>query len=1200
MKLLSSCVAFLLFAVAAHAQDLWQPRASGVTVPLWSVAYAANQWVAVGEQGTILTSPDGAAWTPRVSGFPSRWLVGVGYGAPSGSGLWVVVGESGLILTSPDAITWTPRKSAGTRINAVAWGNGTFVAGDDAGSTLYSTDGITWSGPFFGRTTFTRGLVYGAPHFVTTGLAQIQTTYDGITSTTRSSSPQLQAAAYGRRLYLATGGASTYTSRDAINWTLQPATTAIGVQGATFFNNQFVAVGNGGGITTTFDGSAWTDRASGTTQILLAVAAAPDSAVAVGFAGTILQSSATPSAPTVTISPSTVVEAAGGNVAFTATARGSAPLTYQWRKDGTDISGATTDTLFLANVQTAQNGSYTCLVANAVGSALSPAATLNVVATFPLPDPVDPTFTLGPSLNVSPSVAATQPDGKILIGGNFLLLNEGQAQFGLARLTSAGALDTSFKPGAIDPNGRVNAIAVQPDGKILIGGSFTSINGTARSRLARLNADGSLDTAFVPVYSSTTTISQIALTSDGLIYVVNGTDSLLRLTSSGALDPAWSFAGVTTVAGFLGTFQLGTVQAIALQSDGKAVLAIRGFLGEFIRTVRRVNTNGSADPTFISKSFTLDGSFLALRVLADGRIMIAAAVNGLIISRYTTDGLIDATFTPTISSPSSPSAVAFTSDGRTWLGGGFTTIGGSSRNQLARLSTDGTLDATYSAGSGVFNSSNNFVGPSFILPFDDGRALALGDFTRINTTSRSQLARLNSFSFAGANAPTIVALDSYYRELRAGEPFSVQISASGSPTFSYGGSNPTGNPSFAALSAFTFPSSLVGSSGTYTVAASNPVSVVTQTFYVRTIPSAPFIIAQPSALQTNTGRSLTLSVTSGGGSGNTYQWFKNGSPITRATAATYTVDARFTTTADIGDYTVVIRNSLGFATSQTIHVGVDETARFINLATRGNVGRSDSLLIVGFVIQGPGTKRVMLRAVGPTLAQFGVTGALADPFLRVFNGAGAQIYSNDDWSSSNDIPGVATGDSRLGAFPLPTGSLDAAGILTLTPGSYTAVISGKNIGTTETTGIALAEIYEDDSSSARLVNLSSRGVVSPGASVMIPAFVTSTTGGTTPKKFLIRGVGPGLAQFGVANVLANPTLTITNSAGLNVATNDDWETNSNVEELRTITSQLGFPLAPGSKDAALLISLPPGGYTIQVSGVANTSGTALVEVYEVP
>ena len=167
------------------------------------------------------------------------------------------------------------------------------------------------------------------------------------------------------------------------------------------------------------------------------------------------------------------------------------------------------------------------------------------------------------------------------------------------------------------------------------------------------------------------------------------------------------------------------------------------------------------------------------------------------------------------------------------------------------------------------------------------------------------------------------------------------------------------------------------------------------------------------------------------------------------------------------------------------------------------------------------------------------------------------------------------------------------------PISYTAVISGKAVNGTETTGVALAEIYEDDATAGRLVNLSSRGFVSPGASVMIPAFVTGNLATPTPKKLLIRGVGPALTTFGVPNVLANPTLSVVDSAGRTVATNDDWETNSNLAELRTVTAQLAFPLAAGSRDAALLLSLPSGAFTCVVSGVGNTSGTALVEVYEV-
>jgi uncharacterized delta-60 repeat protein len=1190
-------LAALAFATSVFGQETWQPRVSGVTVPLWSVAYGDGQWVAVGEQGTILTSADGQTWTPRSSGFPSRWLVGVGYGTPGGIGLWVAVGEAGLILTSPDGATWTARRTAGIRINAVAWGNGTFVAADDAGSTYFSIDGITWNGAFFGaRSTFVRGLAYGTPHFVTTGLVGINTTYEGTSSTQRvASAPQLQGAAYGRRLFLATGGANTYTSRDAINWTQQPATTAIGVQGATFFNNQFLAVGNNGAIATTFDGSVWTERMSGTTQTLLAVAGAPDSAVAVGFGGTILQSAPALAAPTVSVSPSAPYEAVGGNVALIATARGSEPLIYQWRKDGVEIPGATADTLFLANVQLAQSGAYTCVVTNPVASASSTASNLTVVTSFPAADPLDPTFSLSAAFNVSPRVIATQSDGKYLVGGNFLLLNEGQAQFGLARLTATGALDASFKPGAIDSSGSVQTIAVQPDGKILIGGTFASVNGVARSRIARLNSDGSLDLTFVPTAAlNNNAVVQLLAVADGRVLVGNGNSSVVRLNADGSLDATWTQTPIAI--GLNGTNTVfGTVRLFDLQPDGKVVVGATGFVGSSTSAfVRRLNADGTNDPAFPLVTLGNASSFVALRALSDGRIMAAASGSLAIVQRLTPTGTADSTFSPINSTGLPLVAASFTADGRSWLAGSFTTVNGASRNQLARLLVDGGIDPAYNPGTGVATTGGLTTTASAIQALDDGRALIVGDFGRINGIARIQIARLNAQSPGGVNGPAIFALDSYYREVRAGEPFAVQVSATGSAPLTYGGTYSGGSFNGVTTATVPFPTLAATNSGPIAINASNGNAVSpAQTFYVRVLPSAPFIVQQPVALQSNSGRIVSLSVTSGGSSGLSYQWFKNGNAIATGVQATFTLGAA--NPADSGDYTVVVRNNLGFATSQTVHLGIDETPRFVNIATRALAGRSDSPLIAGFVVAGPGAKRVMVRAVGPTLgSSFNLPGFLPDPVLSVYNAAGTLVYANDDWSSANDVPGLASAGTRLGAFTLGAASADAGGILTLSPGSYTAVVTGKN----NATGLALVEVYEDDNVSSRLVNLSSRAFVGTGGSVAIPGIVVR--GGTTPKKLLVRAVGPGLTAFGVSSVLTNPIVTITNSAGVDVATNDDWETNANVADLRAATNKVTFPLAIGSKDAALLVTLPPGGYTVQVSGVADATGNALVEVYEVP
>ncbi len=1215
MKLPRPILAFLLLVTGMWAQENWQPRVSGTTVNLWGIAYGNGLWVAVGDPGTILTSPNGITWTKRDSGFPTRWLVSVAYA----NGLFVVTGgtppqteRQGIILTSPDGVTWTPRVNNATRINNVAWGNGTWLAVDDLGGRWTSLDGLTWSFGTTARTGYLRGLAYGAPTFVSTGLTGIQSSYDGIGWVNRvPGAGQIEGLAYGRGRFVAVGtlglAGVTYSSRDGANWTQQPTTTDLSARAVTFFNNQFILTGTatvaGGGLATSFDGVGWTPRPTGlpANSILLAVAAGPDSAIAVGTEGAILQSAAALSAPSIATQPSPVLEAMGGNVAFAVSARGSLPLAYQWRKDGLVIDGATAETLFLPSVQIAHSGNYSCIVTNAAGAAASSAAALNVVATFPAADPVDAGFNLGAPLNVAPRTLAAQPDGKLLLGGSFLLLNQGQPQFGLARLNADGSLDTSFKPGALDPNGAVTALAVQPDGRILAGGSFTSINGAARPRLARLNADGSVDPSFNWPAPAGAADPRFFVQPDGRIIVHDGSTTLARLRPDGSADPTWTRTPITT--GINGTAtSYGTPQACDFQSDGKIIVVVSGAGSPpgNITTLNlvRLNSDGTLDATFAPIALGLNATIRALRVLSDDRIQVVVFGTGGILQRFSPAGLFDGSAALTFNG-GSVTAVAITSGGETWFSGSFVSLNGLGRSQLARLNNDGSVDATYNPGSGLTTAAGSATVANLILPLTDGRAVVVGDFARVNGLARAQIARLNAQSLGGANAPVFLPTGSLYRELAAGAPLPIPLVAVGSAQLSLGYASPFGGTGALNPPSPEIAAGIVTQTGVYTVTVSNSSGASTsQPLFVRIVPSPPFFIQQPAPLQTNTGRVITLTTTVGGTSGMNFQWFKNNAAVSGAVSQNFIV-AR-ATAADTGDYTVVARNALGFASSVTAHVGVDETMRFINLATRGNAGRADSPLIVGFVASGPGNKRVMVRAVGPTLAGFGVAGTLPDPVLRVFNSSGTQIFANDDWGQTNDVPGIASANARLGAFPLDGGSADAAGILTLAPGAYTVVINGKVVDGTEATGIALAEIYEDDSASSRLVNLSSRGFVSPGASVMIPAFVSAGTGTAVTKKFLIRGVGPTLAGFGVTGALANPTLNVVDSAGRTVAANDDWETNVNLAELRAATTQFAFPLAPGSRDAALLLSLPAGAYTCVVSGVNNTSGTALVEVYEVP
>lgn len=268
-----------------------------------------------------------------------------------------------------------------------------------------------------------------------------------------------------------------------------------------------------------------------------------------------------------------------------------------------------------------------------------------------------------------------------------------------------------------------------------------------------------------------------------------------------------------------------------------------------------------------------------------------------------------------------------------------------------------------------------------------------------------------------------------------------------------------------------------------------------------------------------------------------------------------------------------------------------QDARLSNLSIRAQGGGGDSL-VTGFTI-GPGpNKTVLIRAVGPTLGVFGVGGALSDPKLVLYNSTGVKIAENDDFNA-NDAATFAS----VGAFQLTPGGKDAALVATLAPGGYTAEVSG--VGTAK--GVALVEVYEVGGGSTRLINLSTRAKVGTGDGILIPGITISA--GSSSRRLLIRAIGPTLGSFGVPGTLADPKLDLF-SGSERIASNDNWETPIGVSsgtaaQLASIFTQAGaFALAAGSKDAALLTNLPPGNYTLQVSGVNNTTGEALVEVYD--
>jgi hypothetical protein len=239
---------------------------------------------------------------------------------------------------------------------------------------------------------------------------------------------------------------------------------------------------------------------------------------------------------------------------------------------------------------------------------------------------------------------------------------------------------------------------------------------------------------------------------------------------------------------------------------------------------------------------------------------------------------------------------------------------------------------------------------------------------------------------------------------------------------------------------------------------------------------------------------------------------------------------------------------------------------------------------------------MLIRAVGPGLAAFGVPGTLADPQIDLFLGS-TRVASNDNWGGDVAIKAAAL---ATGAFPLDAASADAALLVRLDPGAYTAQVSG--VG--GKTGVALVEAYDVDSvtpfTTQKVLNVSTRGTVGTGGAQLIAGFVI---GGNSAKKVLIRGVGPalGAAPFNLGGVLADPVLRLVRTDGTLVRENDNWQVGNEALLIAEANGKVGaFALAAGSRDAALLISLPPGAYTAQLTGANGGTGMGLIEVYEVP
>lgn len=852
-----------------------------------------------------------------------------------------------------------------------------------------------------------------------------------------------------------------------------------------------------------------------------------------------------------------------------------------------------------------------------------------------------------PSVAFAAAPLALLTNGQLIVGGTFDTTDG--THHHLVRLNPDGSLDPSFNPTIVlNAPGEPAAISqaiVQPDGKILIRGAFDKVNNVARASLARLNANGSLDTAFNPNPNGRPTI--FALQMDGKILVARGLfgESLVRLNSNGTTDP-------TFVAHYIAPNGEHRVTSILIQNDGKIVVSgPTGFIES--SNIWRLNDDGSIDPTFAPSLH------FGLSLQRDDKIL--SYRNGFGFERLNADGSLDSSFHPPTAD--APVAIAEQPDGRLILVGDFFPA----PYGVDRIFPNGSRDNSFDVGMGVTNITNVAVDHAQILP--NGNILIGGDFNYVGLLPRNRIAVLNadgspdaSFDAGdlaggeGPNSPVrALAADADGKILVSLDNLVVRLNPNGGvdSTFNY-------HPTSAKVAAIA-----IQSDGKILVGTDNGLirlrhdGILDSSFnagqsgggvsWFLIQPDGKIIVSRRGLIRLNQNGSLDSSFHSGLGEFNfaiplallpdgvilvTYLT----SPISGYALVRLNIDGSrddsFTTlnggatsiavdqtSIYVANNSVLQRLTLNGTIDSTFHVQPSSAAEIkqlllqvngqliiagnfdevnnvprnsiarvngnapqkaANISTRARVGSDQAVEIGGFIITGSARKNVLIRALGPSIQSNGtpLPGTLADPVLELHSSSGPVIRSNDNWRDSLPAEIMNTGLA-------PRNEKESAINAALLPGTYTAVLRGKNGGT----GVALLEIYDlDPVVDSKLANISTRGFIGTSDNVLIGGFIFR---GPQSERLIVRAIGPSLNAAGIVNPLADPVLELHDQAGEIVAANDNWK--------QTQQSELSMSgLAPGNDhESAILVTLPTGAYTAIVRGNNGETGVGLVEIYDI-
>lgn len=790
---------------------------------------------------------------------------------------------------------------------------------------------------------------------------------------------------------------------------------------------------------------------------------------------------------------------------------------------------------------------------------------------------------------------------KITSGGTVTTLAGSAGQTGSGDGPAASA--TFDHPNAVSVDSAGNVYVIDTSNqlvrKISINtGSVTTLSGAAGFGG---NVDGAGLTArfFYPF--------GIAVTGAGSIYVADTGNHTIRTVSAtgnvGTLAGAAGVIGSTDGTG--GGASFAYPAGLAADAGGTVFVADRNN-----HTIRKVATNGSVSTLAGAAGLagSADGAGAAARfngpsgVAADssGNVYVADTGNNA-IRKITSSGAVS-TFA---SGFNGPQGVAVDTLGNVY-------VADTGNNTIRKITATGTVTTLAGAAGQTGNNDGtgagarfngpiaiavNSTGTIFVADFSNGtirKITSTGIVTTLaglagqvgDTDGFGTAARFNqTYAIAADNSGNVFVADTNNRAIR-------KIDATGNVSTINGAS-----------SRFYYPQGLaIDASGNLYVADGDNQSI-SKGLFVALPPSGTVIGDQTVAA----GGSTSFTV----GAPNaqfTYQWqlstdggatwvsVTNGTTYSGALSSTLSV-SNAAAAMNGTKFRALLTNAAGTSSSAVGTLTVSTTtppptgsARLINLSVRTQVGTGANTVFVGFALNGTGSKQMLIRGVGPTLTQFNVTGVLAQPQLTLYNSASAVMATNAGWGGS---AAMAATFSSVGAFALPPTSADSALVRALTPAAYTAQISGVN----NTTGIALAEFYDADSgtSTTRLYNLSARATVGSGVNSLVAGFVIG--GGTGNVTLLIRGIGPSLAQFNLTGVLAAPQLTLFDANNTPLQSNAGWGGSAT---LSAAFDQVGaFQLSPTSADCAMLVTLPPGLYTAQISSGAGAPGLGLIEVYEI-